>query len=208
MATDVPVPIEDFDSYIQAYIDFYNDEGNSDLEIYVGAIGSMFSQSEDAVRDPSGNPPFSMYFNPDTCPDNALAWLGQFVGVKPEVQSQFEDPAAYYARQRQRIKDHLGFGRGSAVAMQAAASLYLTGTQTVLFRERDGSPYHLTIVTKAAETPDSNKVLQALMAQKPAGITLDYHTIVGYDFAEVATNNATFDAAKAAYPTFNDMRGF
>jgi hypothetical protein len=149
-----------------------------------------------------------MYFDPFVCPTNALAWLGQFVGVQLEVQSQFEDPNAYWARQRQRIAAHIGFGRGSAVAMEAAAALYLTGTQTVLFRERDGSAYHLTIVTKAAETPDSNKVLAALMALKPAGITLDYHTIVGYDFAEVATNNANFTAAKAAYPTFNDMRGF
>lgn len=185
-----------------------SDMPNTDLETYVGAISSMFEQSEDAVRDGLGNPPFSMMFQPDTCPVAALPWLGQFVGVQPEKQSQFETDDDFYARQRQRIKDHLGFARGSAAAMLAAAGSYLTGNKTVLFRERDGSPYHLTVVTRVAETPDPDKVLKALTDLKPAGITLDYHTIAGRDFAEVKALNATFAAATAAYPTFNDMRGF
>jgi hypothetical protein len=185
-----------------------SDDPNTDLELYIAAVSSMFEQSEDAVRDGQGNPPFSMMFNPDICPVSALPWLGQFVGVQPEKQSQFESDDDYYARQRQRIKDHLGFARGSAAAMLAAAGNYLTGNKTVLFRERDGSPYHLTVVTRTSETPNPAAVEKALFDLKPAGITLDYHTITGRDFAEVKADNANFLAAKTAYPTFNDMRGF
>lgn len=186
-----------------------DDDPNTDLELYIGAISSMFEEAEDAVRDgETGNPPFSMMFDPDNVPTYALAWLGQFVGVQPENQSQFETDDDFYARQRQRIKDHLGFARGSAAAMLAAAQLYLTGNKTVLFRERDGSAYHLTVVTRTSETPDSGKVLRALTDLKPAGITLDYHTITGRDFDEVKADNATFAAAAAAYTSFDDMRGF
>lgn len=185
-----------------------SEDPNTDLEFYIGALSSMFEQSEDAVRDGQGSPPFSMMFDPDIAPIAALAWLGQFVGVAPERRSQYELEDTFYVRQRQRIKDHLGFERGTAGAMRAAAESYLTGNKTVLFRERDGSAYHITVVTRVSETPDSGKVLRALTDLKPAGITLDYHTVVGRDFAEVLAANATFTAAAAAYPTFNDMRGF
>jgi hypothetical protein len=184
------------------------DFSNSDLEQYIGAISAMFEQSEDAVRDGNGSPPFSMMFDPDLCPEEALAWLGQFVGVQPELESQYEAHTDFIARQRQRIKDHLGFNRGSTASMIAAASLHLIGNKAVIFRERDGSAYHLTVVTRTAETPDPAKVEAELLKLKPAGITLDYHTITGRDFAEVNANNANFLAAKTAYPTFNDMRGF
>jgi hypothetical protein len=196
-----------FDSYIQAYIDFYDEDGNNDLETYVDAIGQMFEQSENVTRDPEGYPPYALLFNPDTCPDNALAWLGQFVGVQPEVQSQSESDTEFYDRQRQRIKDHLGFARGSAAAMRATAQLYLTGNKTVFFRERDTDPYILTIVTQTDETPDSARVLAALMAIKPAGIILHYNVITGTDFAYLRDTYSTFATLKAGYANFAAMRG-
>jgi hypothetical protein len=181
---------------------------DTDFQSYLGAIGAMFEQAETSVRDDTGKPPWATMFDPDTAPDGALAWLGQFVGVSPQIQSIYESDFDFFARQRQRIKDHLGFNRGSAVAMKTAAALYLTGSKTVMFRERDGSAYHLTVVTRTAETPDPGAVERELLAQKPAGITLDYHTITGRDFDEVKAANATFTIAKATYATFNTMRGF
>lgn len=183
---------------------FMDEEENEDLKAYLGALGSMHEPSETAVRGTEdGAPPFSIMFDPDNAPDDALAWLAQFVGVELEKKNVNEDDFYYFLRQRQRIKDHLGFARGSAAAMRATAALYLTGGRQVIFRERDGSAYHLTIVTRTAETPDAARVERELLKIKPAGLTLDYHTITGTDWAEVATTYASWDALVAARATWD-----
>lgn len=180
---------------------------NEDLQNYLSAIGRMFEPAETAARDNKGNPPWSMMFDPDNAPTYALAWLGQFVGVELDIRSQFESDADYWARQRQRIKSHLGFARGSLPAIEAAAGLYLTDNKTVFIQERDGSAYHITIITRTAETPDSDKVLREILRQKPAGITLDYVVVAGRTFRETTATGNTFDDSGVEWATFNDRRG-
>jgi hypothetical protein len=180
---------------------------NEDFQNYVSAIGQMFEPAEKAARDNKGSPPWSMMFNPDTAPTYALAWLGQFVGVELDIRSQFESDDDYWSRQRQRIKNHLGFARGSLDAIKAAAGLYLTGNKTVFIQERDSSAYHLTIITRTSETPDSDKVLREILKQKPAGIVLDYVVVAGRTFRETTATGNTFNDSAAEWPTFNDRKG-
>ena len=79
--------------------------------------------------------------------------------------------------------------------LAAAAGLYLTGAKTVYFRERDQDtpdpPYYLEIVTLDSETPDPQKVREAIMAQKPGGIVLNYRGVTGWDYEEMTSEAAT-----------------
>jgi hypothetical protein len=148
-----------------------------------------------------------MMFDPNNCPVEALAWLGQFVGVPLENRSVLEADAPYYARQRSRIAAHIGFSRGTPAAMRAVLAPLLTGNQTVFFKERDGDPYTLTVVTRTSETPDAVAARRALLTQKPAGIILNYTTANTRTFAETTATGNTFAASLAAWPTFNARTG-
>jgi hypothetical protein len=151
-----------------------------DLATYAGAIGAMFAPVDDLVRDTDAGDGWTALLDVDRAPADALAFLAQFVGVD-------------------------GFKRGSAGAVRAAAQQYLTGARRVIFRERDGGAYRLTVITYTADTPDPAAVLRALLAQKPAGIILTHLVENGQDYQQVRTIHATYAAVKAAYPTYGAM---
>jgi hypothetical protein len=180
---------------------------NSDLEAYLGAIGHMFDQSEAAARPGDGDPPWSHIFDPTVAPEEALVWLAQWVGVPSEFKSSLESSDDFFARQRQRIIDHLGWNRGTRQAMIDVVTPLLIGNKSVFFDERSTSAYTITVITRTAETPDPDAVLLALMTQKPAGIVLTYETTTGRTFAETTALAQTFATSEATWPTFNDRKG-
>jgi hypothetical protein len=180
------------------------------LLIYVNAIATGFQLTEDWVRDtPAGEPGWSLLVDLDRCPPEALGWLAQFVGVRLL-------PGSSEQEQRDRIASTDGFKRGTRDALIGAAKSTLTGSQTVIFRERDGanmghptSPdyaYCLSVITYASQTPDPNATLSALLAQKPGGILMSYRTATGQDYLQLKTNHATYAAVKAAYRDYNAVR--
>lgn len=170
------------------------------LLIFVNAIGSMFELVEEWVRDSEDGPGWSLLLDLDRCPPEALPWLAQFVGVRLL-------PDSTAVEQRARIASTDGFSRGTPSSIRGAAAATLTGTKTVVFRERyGGDAYALTIVTYTAETPDEAATRRAIVAQKPAGIVLDYHASAGQDWESVRVGFATWDAMKAAYPTWNSVK--
>jgi hypothetical protein len=169
-----------------------------DLATYAGAIGAMFAPVDDLVRDTDAGDGWTALLDVDRAPADALAFLAQFVGVR--LQADLTDAA-----QRARIVGTDGFKRGSAGAVRAAAQQYLTGARRVIFRERDGGAYRLTVITYTADTPDPAAVLRALLAQKPAGIILTHLVENGQDYQQVRTIHATYAAVKAAYPTYGAM---
>src|SRR5262245_2747290 len=139
------------------------------------SIGRIFLEVQE-VFDPEGDiPPVAPILSVDLCPAWALPWLAQFLGVTIPAGT---DPGTA----RELIRNVSGFQRGTAGAMRAAAGLFLTGNQTVYFRERDGGAYQLEVVTLDSETPDPDMVLRALMAQKPGGIILRYRSKTGWDY--------------------------
>jgi hypothetical protein len=163
------------------------------------SIGAIFLELQQAF-DPEDMPPVASLLDVDTCPDWALPWLAQFVGVQIPVGVAPDDA-------RELIRAVSGFSRGTPAALQAAAALFLTGNQSVFFREREGSAYHLEIVTRESETPDPDAVLRALLSQKPGGLTLDYHTVRGWDYEELTLHGPDpYSALAAAFATYRDLQ--
>jgi hypothetical protein len=162
-------------------------------------IGAIFLELQE-VFDPEGDvPPVAPILSVDLCPDWALPWLAQFVGVSIPVGT---DPA----NARQLIRAVSGFSRGTPAALRAAAGFALTGTKTVFFNERkDGNAYALQVATLTPETPDPDTVLALLLAQKPGGILLDYETVMGNSYARVEAEFEDYAEVESTYATYADL---
>jgi len=149
---------------------FYADaqNGNS-LHIYLGGLSDpIFQLVDDWASDTDdGDPGYSLLVDATRVPDVAIPWLGQFVGIRVTT-------GLTAAQQKEQLVGLGNWKRGTVAALKAAPQPLLTGTQTVIVKERDTSPYHLLVYTLAAETPDQNAVLAALLSQKPAGLVMQY----------------------------------
>jgi hypothetical protein len=166
------------------------------------ALARMLEQVGD-VFDPEGDvPPLAPILDVELCPDWALPWLAQLVGVVLPAGVDPDDA-------RTLIADVAGFARGTPESLRAAAGLFLTGDKTVMFRERDPTgadpPYTLEVVTVASETPDPAAVLRALLAQKPGGIVLNYRTVAGWDYQQMTTEGGPYSALKTRFTTYRRM---
>jgi len=155
------------------------------------------------VFDPEdGSPPFSPLLDPARCPPWALPWLAQIAGVTVP-QTATEDQA------REMIVELAGQRRGTTAMLEAAAGMYLTGSKTVYFRERDPTgtdpPYTLEVITLTDETPDSGAVLAALMAQKPGGLILNYRTVQGWDYQQMTTEGGPYSALSAVFTDYRNL---
>lgn len=166
------------------------------------AIAQPAIQLQEAF-DPGDAASFETILDPARCPDWALPWLAQLVGITnlPTTPD--------HATQRQIIAELALQRRGTPAMLAAAAGLYLTGTKTVYFRERDPSgddpAYTLEVVTLDSETPDPDKVRAALMAQKPSAIVLLYRQVQGQDWQEVVAENATWNDVVATFSTWDRL---
>jgi hypothetical protein len=175
------------------------------LLILCNAIGVDYQLVEDWVRDSPDGPGWSLLLDVDRCPPEALPWLGQFVGVRVLPRSSADD-------QRARIRSTDGFHRGTRAALIGAARSTLTGSQRIIFRERDGAEmgypnapeyaYCLKVYTYASETPDPTATLNALLAQKPGGILLDYDAVQMQDYQNVKDTNATYAVVKSTFKDY------
>jgi hypothetical protein len=163
------------------------------------AMGGMAERVTDVFDPPDPMEPGAPLLSIDWCPDWALPWLAQLVGVKLPDSLDPED-------QRVMIRDVAGWSRGTSGAMRAAAGFYLTGSKTVYFRERNGSPYRIEVVTRTGETPDPAAVLASLLRQKPAGLALTYRTVEGWDYEEMTFEGGTYLQQKAAYLTYRALQ--
>lgn len=156
---------------------------------------------EDLYRDDGDTPGWANVMDIDVVPATGIAWLAQFVGVSipgglTEVQ------------QRQRATETAGFRRGTRAAIEGAARVHLTGAQQVITYERDDSPYHLTVRTYLAETPNAAKVAAALAEQKPAGLIITHQVATGADYGQLDTLHTTYAAMDTAYGTYENQTLF
>jgi len=170
------------------------------LAIFLGALGdSLFQEIDDYASDNvDGDTGWSLMIDLNRVPDKALPWLAQFVGV--DLRGGLTP-----ADQRQQMSGLANWKRGSVLALEQAPKPYLTGAKVVVFRERDGSPNTLTVITYTSQTPDSAKVLSALMAQKPAGIILNYYVRTGQDYQSLKNNHPTYANVYASYATYQGI---
>jgi hypothetical protein len=176
-----------------------------DFGTYIEGLAKILNEIDDLARDTENDDPgWSIILDLTRCPYAGLPWLAQLAGM--QTRTGLTD-----SEQRQWIFSQQGKTRGTAVALRAAAQIYLTGTKVVIFRERDAAAcptepaYGLTIKTYTSQTPNSAQVLAALMAQKPAGIVLNYITVTGQDYQLLFTGNATYQAVFTNYTTYQGM---
>lgn len=162
-----------------------------------------FAQLAELVDPPDPYVPWEPLFNVNICPDWALPWLGQIFGVRVVASLPPDD-------QRQMIKELGAFARGSPDAIRAAARFGLTGSKTVLLRERDdGDAYLLEVVTLVDETPDPALVVRLVLSQKPGGIKLNTHAIVGWDYQQMTLTyvGKFYKDLPKDYPTYAVLKG-
>lgn len=167
-----------------------------DLEVLVRAIGEMFEPVSEIVQDgvqPGWTVPFTLEKSAQ------LGWLGQFVGVR-------RLPAQSDAEFREAIGVIAGFSRGTPAALKASARRTLTGSQTLIFRERDGDPYHATVITRTSETPDPSATEAAVMAHKPAGLRFTFMVADGQDYAQLLDDNADYAAVSARFVDYEALQ--
>jgi hypothetical protein len=153
---------------------FYDDIHQSDaLAKYLGTLSAEFEIIEQWARDSDlGQIGYSVLVDANRVPYYAIPWLAQFVGVTITQ-------GLSVTQQRQQLLGLGNWKRGTVAALKAAPLPLLTGSQTVMVKERDTSPYHFQVMTYAVETTDSTKVLAALMTQKPAGLVMTYIVFSG-----------------------------
>jgi len=166
----------------------------------ISAIADPTMQwTNDLVRDTDAGTGWSTIMDLDQAPADVLPWLAQFVGVDTSDDLDVES-------QRLRIRETAGFQRGTRSSVEGAARQYLSGSRTVLVSERDTSPYHLTVTTFAAETPEPSKVGAALEAAKPAGLVLEFVVSSGASYGALKATGLTYRQLQALYSTPKVMK--
>ena len=168
---------------------------------FTEALSQPAIQLQEAF-DPVDAAAFETVLDPARCPEWALPWLAQLAGLTLPA-------TADTATQRQIIVALAPQKRGTTAMLEAAAGLYLTGSKTIYFRERDPTaadpPYTLEVVTRTDETPDPQAVLAALMAQKPGAIVLNYRNVVGWDYQQMTAEGGTYAQQTARFATYFDL---
>lgn len=172
----------------------------TDLEDFLRALGSMFSEVElYAVDENDDMLGWSNLLDPDLCPVPALPYLAQYVGEQLPV-------GLTEAQQREWIKDAPNQRRGTVLGIVRAAQRTLTGTRLVAVNEREGDEDHLGIVTYTDQTPNPEQVRADILSVMPADIVLNYSNLGGQSWSSVKTNFATWQDVKDHYATWADVR--
>lgn len=183
----------------------YAESSGGPLTDYLTGISRPFVLVEDWVSDTDdGDIGWSLLLDPDRCPVEALPWLAQIVGLTLNTSLSEAD-------QRQQLHDVSNWKRGTPGAIKGAPAPFLTGTKTVVLRERyDGTgndaPYDFEVITLSSETTDPAMVLAALISQKPAGNRLTYVNSSGQDYQDIKDNFTHYSDVKAAYLTYNGIK--
>ena len=181
------------------------------LAQYCATIGTMFQVLDDYGRDELDTngkdaPGWSQTVDILRCPDELLPWLAQFTGAR-------FPPGLTADQQRAWIINAPQWRRGTVRSFHDMASIYLTGNKTLIMYERSNpaapgvdAPWHLTIWTYSAETPNPTAVLNAFLSVKPAGIVLHYSALTGQQYSALRTNNATYAVVRSKYATYDILR--
>jgi hypothetical protein len=187
-----------------------DDTRGNPARILVGAVAKALGPLFDIVRDTDQGPGWSAILDPDrivamlpeTVAQRVLRWLGQFAG------QSFPDGTTAAAMAAQ-IGTPAAFERGTPSGMAKAAGLTLTGNEYVFLKEREGSPYRVTIVTRTSETPNPAATLAAARTQKPAGLVLTHTVTAVRTWLEVqAAGGNTWAGVAATYGNWSAARGF
>lgn len=188
-------------SFADQYVERFEPWWTQDLEDYLRAQASMFEQVELYAFDTDDYEGWTILYDPDRCPYEALPHLAQYVGER--LPTGIIDPAA-----REWLRDAPNKIRGTVLSLVWAAQRTLTGQRTVRVLERSADVDTITVVTYSAETPSEAAVLADLLTVVPADLILDYDMRDGQSWTDAfATPGVTTWADFAAeFPTWEDAQ--
>ena len=159
---------------------------------------SALSKGEAPVWDLAEYPGAATFLAPAVAPVEWLPWLARIVGARlaawmTETQQRFE------------IANPSGWRRAGIDDLQATIASHLTGRKLIIIRERDGSAGHITIRTRAAETPDPAGLEAMIRARLLYGLKLDYRALDERDWQEVADTWATWQDVADANQSWHNV---
>lgn len=164
---------------------FIAEDESGDLAGFVDSLTAPLETVYEIAGEEIQTFGWSVVLDPATCPAAALDWLAQFEGVTlTEDMNEADRRAAIAARE--------GAARGRPATIESRVRRTLATGGRVVIRERDPSPYSLYVRTFASETPDSDLTRSAILAQKPAGIVLDYAAISDGTYADLLSEFPTY----------------
>jgi hypothetical protein len=166
-------------------------DSSGTLLAWLDGPGQILQVLDSLIRDTTTDPGWSILLDVDRCPDYALPWLGQLVGVR--FDSTLTDPV----QRRAAIRNRSGFARGSVAAIRSAAQRFLTGTQRVDIAERDTGPYHLTVTVYQSQMTGLSYADLGALYPTYAALTAAFATYAGFSAQTVALTSALL-AAKPA----------
>jgi hypothetical protein len=176
----------------------------ADLEDYLRSIGTMFQEVELLTGMGDEDFAYMELLDPDSTPEQALAWLAQWVGER--LPKGISVPL-----QREWINDRPNSIRGTPESIFKAAQRTLTGTRLVSLRPRtkiDGTTHvdYITVHTLISQTPNPAAVYADLRKNLvPADIVLHYSAIVGETWADVHAANATWTLVRSNLHTWDQV---
>jgi hypothetical protein len=152
----LPFPVQDNVSFgdavykLLAPIAYADPINNYNLLTFVRGLGEMFQELDELahVDTTINDSPWSSLLDINRSKDEYLSWLGQFVGVEIDLGLSLDD-------QRQQLRSHEGWNRGTVAALKKSIQKYLTDGQVVVVIERYPDAYSLVVSTYASETPPS-----------------------------------------------------
>jgi hypothetical protein len=171
----------------------------TDLEKFTQALMAPLEGVYDLVRErEDGTPGWSIAFDPDNAPAEALPWLAQFVGVRitPEMTTE---------QIRLEIKEPTGWARGRPDSIKTAAGRGLTGSKLVIVKPRMPVVGVHYVRTLLSETPDPARTEATIRAALPAWEVLDYEAFTGMTWADVIAKHADWADVIADNPTWSDL---
>lgn len=116
-------------------------------------------------------------------------------GIRINVTAS--DGEIFYVRKVMMVK-----GTSQADALAGVAKYFDGSTPNYQF---SGAPHNST--SKSPTSWSASQIIQnALNAQKPAGLILEYVTLAGGTFDTVRNTNASFNAVVASYRDFNELK--
>jgi hypothetical protein len=184
---------------------------------WISSFALLLTDLDVLMRDNYGNvtaPGWSQILDVNRCPDYALPWLGQLLGVRLQYNPN-QTNAQMVASWKSAIQGHAGFQRGTVASIKSFVASTLTGlwqssgstttvsSSEIIVLERTQTtadsltgirtsytvePYHLTVLAP------TNKIPLLSYANLEAGLSVDnYSTLNGlYSTYGAFPNGATY----------------
>jgi hypothetical protein len=204
----------------------------SDLNYYLGGIGTMFQEIEDLAADtPEGEVGWSILMDVNRIPTKGLDWLAQFIGITVNHDDSDEG-------MRQQLRGHDRWGRGSPLSIIGPAYHWIPAGSQMYMQERSPNPWHVTFifVTQPSTTllyedlfdlfttyhkvrtsyatyngiylgerGDWEKVIETLEVNKPAGVQFTYIDTETTLYLAIYALLATYQVVYDTYLTYEAM---